>query len=199
MGNKINEWRGRLPHRFIEGQCHFFTLRVAGAIPRKEIPRIRAIAKSLEATKPNSDQFHNLQRKYFHILESTLDQATGFIPFANSSSLYLINEELSSLSRSQLSLQRWVIMPNHLHWITYPLSREEVESVREMLNSWKGRTAKLLNQQLERKGPFWQREWFDHVVRSDYRVIRIIRYIEENPVQAGLVKTKENYPGLGPI
>ena len=193
------EWRGRLPHRFIEGRCHFFTLRVAGAIPRKEIPRIRAIAKSLETTEANSAQFHHLQRKYFSILEATIDQPTGFAPFTDTICLQLIQQELSSLSHSQLALQRWVIMPNHLHWITYPLSREEIESVREMLNSWKGRTAKLLNQQLQRKGSFWQREWFDHVVRSDYRVKRIIRYIEENPVQAGLVKKMETYPGLGPI
>ena len=37
-------------------------------------------------------------------------------------------------------------------------------------------------------GRFWQDEWFDHWPRSDEQDERIMRYIQNNPITAGLVK-----------
>jgi REP element-mobilizing transposase RayT len=42
--------------------------------------------------------------------------------------------------------------------------------------------------------PFWQREAYDHWVRNETEFERIRRYIEENPVRAGLAATSEEYP-----
>ncbi len=55
-----------------------------------------------------------------------------------------------------------------------------------------------MNKHLQRMGPFWQREWFDRVVRNENEKARIIRYIEQNPVKAGLAKEPDLYRGLGP-
>jgi putative transposase len=41
--------------------------------------------------------------------------------------------------------------------------------------------------------PFWQDESYDHLVR-DGQFDRIKRYIENNPVKAGLVSTPEDFP-----
>ena len=58
----------------------------------------------------------------------------------------------------------------------------------DMLRLLKGRTARYCNQELERSGVFWQSESYDHVVRDDRELERIIRYILGNPVKAGLVR-----------
>jgi hypothetical protein len=53
------------------------------------------------------------------------------------------------------------------------------------LKSW---TARQANQLLGRSGqPFWQDESYDHWVRNRRQRDRMVRYIEDNPVSAGLV------------
>jgi hypothetical protein len=42
--------------------------------------------------------------------------------------------------------------------------------------------------------PFWQKESYDHWVRSETEWNRIASYIEENPVKAGLAARAEDYP-----
>jgi hypothetical protein len=57
-----------------------------------------------------------------------------------------------------------------------------------MLAPLKGLTAYRANGLLGSRGqPFWQDESYDHVVRSEAQFDRIWSYIEQNPVQAGLV------------
>ena len=45
-------------------------------------------------------------------------------------------------------------------------------------------------------GAFWQHESYDHVVRDEQELIRIVRYILNNPVKAGLVANWQDYPFL---
>ena len=78
-------------------------------------------------------------------------------------------------------------MPNHVHLLILPRI-----TVAKIMRWRKGSTARRANQLLERTGlPFWQDESYDHWVRSRQEFSRIIAYIEENPVSAGLV----NWPG----
>jgi REP element-mobilizing transposase RayT len=74
-------------------------------------------------------------------------------------------------------------MPNHVHALllpTVPMSA---------ITRWlKGSTARKANLILERTGGvFWQDESFDHQVRDEVELERIARYVENNPVSAGLV------------
>ena len=62
------------------------------------------------------------------------------------------------------------------------------------MHSIKRYTARQCNQRLGLQGPFWQQESYDHWVRDFDELDRIIRYIEENPVKAGLAETPEVWP-----
>ena len=58
----------------------------------------------------------------------------------------------------------------------------------------KGYTAREANRLLGRTGqPFWQDESFDHWSRDRAEFVRIVAYIENNPVKAGLVKRPEEW------
>jgi REP element-mobilizing transposase RayT len=58
----------------------------------------------------------------------------------------------------------------------------------------KGYTAREANLILGRTGePFWQQESFDHWVRDETEFFRIVAYIENNPIKAGLVKRPEEW------
>ncbi|MGA2118158.1 MAG: transposase [Bryobacteraceae bacterium] len=86
-------------------------------------------------------------------------------------------------------LHAWAIMPNHVH----PLIIPKV-SASKLLGALKAATAKQANVLLQRTGqPFWQDESYDHVVRNDEEFRRIWRYIENNPVVAGLAFRPEEY------
>ena len=54
------------------------------------------------------------------------------------------------------------------------------------MHSLKSYTAHRANQLLQRTGAFWQRESYDHWVRDDDELERIVSYIARNPVTAGL-------------
>ena len=83
----------------------------------------------------------------------------------------------------------YVVMPNHAHLLVTPRV-----TARQWLGPLKGFTAHETNRMLERTGPFWQDESYDHLVRDEPEFWRIRNYIEQNPVKAGLVALPEQYP-----
>lgn len=85
-------------------------------------------------------------------------------------------------------LYAFVVMPNHVHLLISPNV-----PLPQLTKSLKNITASRANALLKRAGnPFWQRESYDHEVRSEGEMERIRCYIESNPVKAGLAEE----PGL---
>jgi REP element-mobilizing transposase RayT len=81
-------------------------------------------------------------------------------------------------------------MPNHVHLLIWPKI-----SPSRLMQSLYGVTAKEANKVLGLTGePFWQKESYDHWVRNDEELRRIRKYIENNPVRAGLVADARDYP-----
>jgi REP element-mobilizing transposase RayT len=80
-------------------------------------------------------------------------------------------------------------MPNHVHLLFTPKI-----SVARLLNSLKSSSARRANLLLRRTGqPFWQDESYDHLVRNRDEFGRVKRYIENNPVKAGLAAMPEGF------
>jgi len=86
-------------------------------------------------------------------------------------------------------LHAFVVMPNHVHLLVAP----HVLAAK-WLGPLKGFTAHEANLLLGTHGPFWQEESFDRLVRTNAEFERIRRYIEDNPVKAGLAATAEEFP-----
>jgi REP element-mobilizing transposase RayT len=64
----------------------------------------------------------------------------------------------------------------------------------DVLHPWKSFTSHKANKLLRRSGEFWQREYLDRYVRNAEHYEKVVAYIEENPVKAGLVKLKADWP-----
>jgi putative DNA methylase len=81
-------------------------------------------------------------------------------------------------------------MPNHVHAVV-----ETVEgfSNASVIHSWKSFTAHEANKILKREGVFWQREYYDREVRDGDHFERLVLYVENNPVKAGLVPVAEDW------
>ncbi len=85
--------------------------------------------------------------------------------------------------------RRWhahllLLMPDHLHAL---ISFPKVEAMNQVVRSWKHYLAK--QHQVE-----WQRDFFDHRLRSDESHEEKASYIRNNPVRAGLSKTPQDWP-----
>lgn len=86
-------------------------------------------------------------------------------------------------------LHSFVVMPNHVHLLVTPLV-----AAAKWLEPLKGCTSNEANAILGRKGqPFWQGESYDHLMESEEEFGRIQRYIENNPLTAGLVADPTDY------
>jgi len=86
-------------------------------------------------------------------------------------------------------LAAYAIMSNHVHMSIWPQIAPD-----RLLQSLTGSTAREANRLLGRtRESFWQKESYDHWVRSPEEFERIRNYIENNPVKAGLVRTAGEY------
>ncbi|HUZ47576.1 MAG TPA: transposase [Terriglobia bacterium] len=91
---------------------------------------------------------------------------------------------------------RYVIMPDHLHlFAAFAL-------VAPSLSEWLKGLKRVLSEELKRRGtlaPYWQKGFFDHVLRSEESYSQKWRYVWQNPVRAGLVPRAEDWPYQGEI
>jgi hypothetical protein len=55
-----------------------------------------------------------------------------------------------------------------------------------ILKGMKGTSARRVNQMLGLTGAFWAAEAYDHIVRSEVQLHFLSKYIEANPIKAGL-------------
>ena len=73
---------------------------------------------------------------------------------------------------------------------SYSLCYNTLSSI---MQSLKGYTAWKANRLLGRSGAFWHHESYDHAVRNASEWQRIITYVLNNPVKAGLVDEWEKW------
>ena len=81
-------------------------------------------------------------------------------------------------------LQLMLLMPDHLHAL---ISIRTDTSLSSVIRNFKRATTKFA-------GIEWQRNFFDHRVRSNQDPIGKETYILQNPVRAGLVANAEKWP-----
>lgn len=107
----------------------------------------------------------------------------------------IVAESLHYRDGKVYDLHAFCVMPNHVHLVCRPLQRPDGEyhSLSAILHSLKGYTARMANRELGRQGPFWQDESHDRVVRNENELNRVIQYVLDNPVKAGLVQTWEEW------
>ncbi len=91
------------------------------------------------------------------------------------------------------------VMPDHVHLLIQPLpiqerGQEGVYSLSEILHSIKSFSAHEVNLVMQRKGPVWQQESFDRMIRSESDLHEKWNYIWNNPRTLGLVGPTEEYP-----
>ncbi len=175
--------RGRLPHWERDEATYFVTFRLFDSLPAVALERIKQ-------TKPGGD--------YAERLDAYLDRGSGASFLKDPRVAKLVVDALRHFDGARYHLHAWCVMPNHVHVIFSVLpARTPALRLSSIIQSWKSFTAKEANRLLARTGSFWQREYYDHLVRDDEDFVRCIEYTINNPVKAGLCERWEDWPASG--
>lgn len=121
--------------------------------------------------------------------------------------LHKSKDVVKNLPRTRSArLIAYCVMANHVHILIdtgvqlsgdFELTSWETlnyEPLSNIMKKIKGPSAMYANRMLKRSGKFWQRESYDHYVRSNEELPRIVKYILQNPVKARLVQEWERFP-----
>ena len=116
----------------------------------------------------------------------------------------LIVEWRAAHERHGWAVGRYVIMPDHVHFVCRP--ELGARKLSEFIGLWKSWTSRRMN---ALGGPrsataatttgLWQREFFDHVLRSNESYSEKWNYVFDNPVRAGLITAAQEWKYAGEI
>ena len=131
-----------------------------------------------------------LQIELSRRIENYLDRGYGDCHLRKNSIAKIVENSLMHFDGDRYKMISWVIMPNHVHLLLKP---GENKSLSKIVHSIKSFTAQKANRVLARQGRFWQEDYFDRYIRNYDHFQSAIKYIENNPVKAGLCKTKSDW------
>ncbi len=152
-----------------------------------------------------SNRLKDFHRAWFRKFEQILHkESTGPVWLKNPEIASLVFESFMHRDGRDFDLKALCIMSNHVHSVFRPhLTHDSITVVKHTagfhmeadsptlgvtMKSLKGYTARMANRLLGRTGKFWEVESYDHQVRDEAEFHRIVGYVLQNPVKAGLVR-----------
>lgn len=95
------------------------------------------------------------------------------------------------LPRSRCSLHAYCLMTNHVHLL---VTAEQPSGCGLLMKSIGQLYAQYVNKTYKRTGSLWEGRFKSCLVQSEEYVLACYRYIELNPVRAGLARRADDYP-----
>jgi putative transposase len=187
----------RLPHVQPESGLVFITFRLNQELPKEIQQELNDYKKKL------TSQIKEVKYQQNHIRKLTFAFYDQQIAAHHSSDDYLSNPIIAQMLFDLIKefdgifyrLYCFTIMPNHVHIVFRILNTHE-DKPHEMsfiIKKLKAISARNANKTLNKEGKFWFREYYDYSVRTEKELYRIIEYISQNPVKAGLVSEAEKW------
>jgi primosomal protein N' (replication factor Y) len=110
-----------------------------------------------------------------------MDAGSGDCVLKDASIREIVCRVLNRMDGIQYCLHSYVVMPNHVHVLLSPRDHHVLSKI---IQRWKSISSRQIKKQTGQAGAVWQKESFDHIVRSRESLERFKQYIAENP--AGL-------------
>jgi REP element-mobilizing transposase RayT len=215
----VTYYKRNLPHYQPEGSTFFITFRLAGSLPVEVILQLKEdrekelkFISDISSHKQKTKKYYEYQRRYFGVFDKLLDSYKNSPMWLEEREIAeLVIKEINIRDEKDYELIAYTIMPNHVHMVFTPISKSVGRSeastkskttneanasfyiVTKILQDLKSKTALKCNKLLNRTGVFWHHESYDHVVRNLDELRRIVNYILQNPVKAGLVENPDDW------
>jgi REP element-mobilizing transposase RayT len=177
---------GYVPHFDQPGLVQSVTFRLHDSLPLTvvlEWKRELAWTRGLAAT---DRRVRELRRR----VDRYEDSGFGSCWLGHEGIAALVQDALLHFDDERYQLLAWCIMPNHVHVLVELLEGWPLGVV---VHTWKSFTAKEANRLLGRRGNFWADDYHDRYIRNLEHLAAAVRYIEYNPVRAGLIGKPEEW------
>ncbi|MFP4025817.1 MAG: REP-associated tyrosine transposase [Thiohalospira sp.] len=186
------EYRRKLPHIQPQNAVFFVTFNLIGAMPLHILDQLK------DKYKESKHNLYNSHKNKIEAFDNYNDQINDIIDKGEYGPHWLKNHNVAKviadsfhfLNRKEFKLICFCIMSNHVHFIAYKLTNP----LNKIMHTLKSYTANECNKILNREGAFWQREYFDRIVRDSNDLNDKIKYTINNPVKAGIVKHWAEFP-----
>jgi REP element-mobilizing transposase RayT len=197
-------YRRNLPHFVPKGATLFVTFRLVGSIPvhvlaelHEESKRLMLQIQEMEDGAARREALDREGRRFFGRYDAVLDSAAEDSPqWLNQPDIaQIMAKSMLYWDMKRFSLLVYCIMSNHVHVVFTPLRvDDENVALEKIMQGLKGYSAHKANKILKRKGQFWHHESYDHFARDQDELRRIVKYVLNNPVVAGLVDEWQDWP-----
>ncbi len=133
---------------------------------------------------------HTLQGTVFHVLNRAVRRATLFQNNRDYAAFLTVVRE--GLARSTVKVIAYCVMPNHWHFV---IQCERVADLSKTMHWITGTHAQRwhVDHGTRGTGPLYQGRFTALPVQTERYFIRLCRYIERNPLRAGLVGRAEQW------
>ena len=175
-----------LLHLDAPGIIQFITFRLADSMPGQAIAQWKSeltISRHDASSIARSAKLRTRIGRY-------LDQGHGSCQLSDERIAKVVEDALLHFDGARYHLLAWAIMPNHVHALIKVFDGFPLDGV---IYTWKSFTAKQANRLLGRSGRFWAPDYYDRQVRDDEHLAAVMNYIDQNPVDAGLVRSAEDW------
>ncbi len=90
----------------------------------------------------------------------------------------------------QVAIHAWVFMNNHVHLLMTPSNEHGISKLMQDLGR---RYVRYFNDKYNRSGTLWEGRFRSSLVQTSHYLLNCYRYIELNPVRAGIVSEPADY------
>lgn len=206
----------KLPHWQPPGETFFITARLFGSIPKRIIENLKAeyqlalaeiekgdfLPENVDHLLPEALQteIRRLQKKksydaskrYFARFDDFLDSNLNAPHWLKRPDIAQLNmDNFHHYAERYFTLWAATIMSNHAHLLL--TLKPDAPMLFKVLQDMKKYSGVHSNRLLGRSGRFWEFESYDHLVRQG-EFDRILMYVLNNSVKAGIVKCWTDYP-----
>jgi len=123
-----------------------------------------------------------------HIVQRGNNRAACF--FADMDYQFYLECLNDAVRRYRVALHAYVLMTNHVHLLMTPTSPSGISNVMQSVGR---RYVQYINQTYRRTGTLWEGRHKASLVDADNYLLKCYRYIEMNPVAAGMVPAPADY------
>jgi len=171
-----------LPHWNQAGAIYFVTFRLTDSLPQE---KLKIYSQERELWLANNPEPHSPEQKedYFERfpkrLQEWVDAGYGSMILKDPAANRIVTDAIRHFEGDRYTLDEFVVAANHVHALLTP---KEGHELGEILHSWKSFTAKEILKlpvaaHLSTRPTVWQKESWDHIVRSERSLEKFREYI----------------------
>ncbi len=124
-----------------------------------------------------------------HIVQRGHNRGVVFVEDADYQ--YYLDNLLEFKREFDLKLFSYCLMTNHVYLIVQP--QDDPSAVGKLMKRLAGRQTRFVNKFENRTGSLWEGRYKTSVIDTDAYLLQCCRYVELNPVKAGMTSGPEDY------